>query len=433
MTNKLQNNTLSTHQSINTLQCGNITDIKCLIERENQRQENTISLIASENCCSQDVRDALGSRLTDKYAEGIPGHRYYHDCGIVDHIETAAINGACSLFGAQWANVQPHSGSQANQAVFAALLKPGDRILGMDLKHGGHLTHGSKVNISGKYYNAFYYGVNDDGLLDMQSIQNIARIIRPHLIICGASTYSMTIDWKAFREIADDVGAYLLCDIAHYAGLIAGNAYPNPLPHAHIVTSTTHKVLRGPRGGMIMSNDVELGRKIDRAVFPGIQGGPMMHAIAGKAICFAEAMKDDFKQYAHDVVQNARCMSNELSRLGWKIISGGTDSHMLNIDLGSKYSYSGKEAADVLERYGLIVNMICIPNDKRPPSQGSGIRIGTASMTSRGMGINEACMIANAIDSILIRYANNKCSIDNGIDNAIKLAIGNLARQFTLR
>lgn len=384
-----------------------VRDIKHLIESENKRQKDTVSLIASENRCSDDVRLALGSCLTDKYAEGYPYKRYYSGCGIVDEIENIAINTACKLFDSTWANVQPHSGSQANQAVFTALLNTNDTILGMSLAHGGHLSHGAAVHSSGKMYKSYHYGVGDDGIIDMSSVKEIALQIKPKLIIAGASSYSRIIDWASFRAIADEVNAYLLCDIAHYSGLIAAGVYPTPLPYAHVVTSTTHKTLRGPRGGLIILNEKAsikgIEKRVDSAVFPGVQGGPMMHAIAAKGICFAEALNENFKDYARQVISNARCMANTLIDLGWKIVSGGTDCHMFVIDLNSKSNLNGQEAADILEAEGIIVSKSCIPNDLRPPIYGSGIRIGTASATSLGMNNEKAIELAHRIHQILFR------------------------------
>ena len=381
----------------------NLDRILNLLEQEKARQTNTISLIASENCCSANVRLAQGSFLTDKYAEGYPGRRYYNGCEVVDEIELIAIDAAKRLFGCEYANVQPHSGSQANQAIFTGYLKPGDSILAMNLDHGGHLTHGSRVNWSGKYFKPHHYGTDANGIIDMNEVADLARKSQPSLIIAGASAYSRIIDWAGFRAIADKVGAHLLADIAHFSGLIAGGAYPSPVNIAHFSTSSTHKVLRGPRGGLILSNDKEVERKIDSAVFPGVQGGPLMHVIAAKAVCFLEAMTDEYRQYTKQVVANAKELASKLEELGWSIVSGGTDCHLFNVDLTSKCpDLTGHEAANKLANYNIVVNKECIPNDKRSPRETSGIRIGTPSVTSRGMLENEMQRIAEAIDKILM-------------------------------
>lgn len=386
-----------------------IEQIKNLIRAEEKRQHDTVSLIASENCSSADVREANGSRLTDKYAEGYPNRRYYNGCSLIDEIELLAIDAACKLFGCKFANVQPHSGSQANQAIFNAFLAPGDQILSLDLHHGGHLTHGSKANSSGKLYRIRHYTTNHDGIIDLNHVADIAKECMPKLIIAGASAYSRVIDWAGFRQIADQVGAYLLADIAHFSGLIAGDCYPSPVGIAHFCTSSTHKVLRGPRGGMIMCDDQSLSKKIDSSVFPGVQGGPLMHVIAAKAICFMEAMEEDFKSYARQVVINAKQLARHLRECGWTIVSGGTDCHMFTLDLRNKRpDLSGTEAADKLSEYGIIVNEEMVPDDHRPVTETSGIRIGSASATSRGMGVEEMALLTNAIDKILLNQDYDK-------------------------
>ena len=381
-----------------------INKICQLIEQEELRQRESLSLIASENCSSEAIRTAQGSRLTDKYAEGYPGSRYYGGCEVVDEIETIAIENACRLFECKWANVQPHSGSQANQAVFLAFLSPGDRILGLDLKHGGHLTHGFKANFSGKLYEGHFYSTNEDGILDIEQIRQKAIDIRPKMIIAGASSYSRVIDWQAFRQIADEVGAFLLADMAHFAGLVAGRAYPSPLPHAHFATCSTHKVIRGPRSGLIVSNFDEFKNQIDRAVFPGCQGGPMVHTIAAKGICFAEAMTSDFQRYTHNVVKNARSLAMYLQKSGWKVVSGGTDCHMFVVDLEGKMS--GLEAENLLSHSGILISRSFTPNDSKTSKETSGIRIGTSSITSRGLMDME--LLAEIITDVLSNHKNRR-------------------------
>jgi|TARA_R110000772_G_C13229471_1_gene432596 glycine hydroxymethyltransferase len=354
-----------------------------ILRREVNRQDTTIELIASENFASDSIMALAGSEFTNKYAEGYPGNRYYNGCEHMDEIETLAINELKKLFNVEYANVQPHSGANANTAAFQALISNGDTILGMDLSAGGHLSHGSPVNISGKLYKPFYYGVSDKGLLDYDEILRIAKECQPKLIIAGASAYSRHIDWGAFKRIADEVGAYLLADISHYSGLIAGGVYPSPVGFADVITSTTHKTLRGPRGGVIMWNNPKLTRKINSAIFPGTQGGPLMHIVAAKAQCFIEANTIEFKEYTKQVILNAKEMSSVFIENGINVISGGTDSHMILIDVSST-RYNGKEAADLLEENGITVNKNSIPNDTLPFTQTSGIRIGTAAETTRG-------------------------------------------------
>jgi len=354
-----------------------------ILGREEHRQNTTIELIASENFASEVVRNLCASVFTNKYAEGVPGRRFYNGCQHADEIEQLAIEYATTLFGCQFANVQPHSGANANLAVFKALLQPGDIILGMDLSNGGHLSHGSHVNFSGSWFRAAKYGVNEQGLIDYAKVRQIAEEVKPKLIVAGASSYSQVIDWQAFRAIADSVGAILLCDMAHYSGLIAGGQYPNPFPHAHVVTSTTHKTLRGPRGGIILWNDSALTAKINNAVFPGTQGGPLMHIIAAKAQCFHEALQKDFREYTKQVVANAKAMVEVFRENDVDIISGGTECHMFTVDLG-KERYSGREFADLLESNGITVNKNAVPGDTRNFVETSGIRIGTAAETTRG-------------------------------------------------
>ena len=357
--------------------------IQAILDKEGVRQESTVELIASENFASQAVMDLSGSILTNKYAEGYPGKRYYNGCDNCDDIEQLAIDTLCKLYGSKYANVQPHSGANANMAVFKAFLKPGDRILGMDLSAGGHLSHGAGVNISGAWFNAESYGVDEDGLLDYAEIQRLATLYEPKMIIAGASAYPRQIDWKRFREIADSVGALLMVDMAHYSGLIAGGVYPNPLPWADVVTSTTHKTLRGPRGGVILWNDSSYSKRINGAIFPGTQGGPLMHIIAAKAQCFIEASTEDFMHYANDVIDNAQAMCKVFEDRGFPVLTGGTDSHIILMDL-SNSKHSGREAADLLEEAGITVNKNGVPNDPRPFMETSGIRLGTAAETTRG-------------------------------------------------
>jgi len=377
------------------------------VERELVRQRNQIELIASENIVSRAVLEAQGTVLTNKYAEGYPGRRYYGGCEEVDVVERLAIGRAKTLFGCAWANVQPHSGSQANQAVFMALMKPGDTFMGMDLNAGGHLTHGKSVNQSGKWFHPVAYTVRaQDQIIDYEGLAEIALEARPKLIIAGGSAYSRTIDFARFREVADSVGAYLMVDMAHFAGLVAGGVFPDPLPHAHAVTTTTHKTLRGPRGGMILSNDLKLGKKIDAAVFPGIQGGPLMHVIAAKAVAFGEALRPEFKIYARRVIDNARALADALSLAGMNIVSGGTDSHLMVVDLTPK-NVSGKAAEDSLERAGVTCSRSTIPFDPRPPAVSSGIRLGSPAGTTRGFGPAEFRKIGQLIGRVVDGLAAN--------------------------
>lgn len=374
--------------------------ILSILEREEERQEHAIELIASENFASESVRALCGSIFTNKYAEGYPGKRYYNGCEHMDEIEEFAIKSLCKLYDCGYANVQPHSGVNANTAVFQAFLKPGDRILGMDLASGGHLSHGAPPTLSGKIYDAHTYGVDTSGWLDYDAILDQAKAIKPKLIIAGASAYSRQINWKAFRDIADSVGAALMCDMAHYSGLIAGNGYDSPLPFADVVTSTTHKTLRGPRGGMILWNNPDFTRKINSAIFPGTQGGPLMNIIAAKAQCYAEALDPSFDEYIQDVLDNAKAMADVFVRKGYNIITGGTDSHLLLLDLSDK-SLSGRRAADMLEENGITVNKNGVPNDPRSFVETSGIRIGTAAETTRGRATTDFADIAEHMINIM--------------------------------
>ena len=359
--------------------------IHSILDKEVDRQASTIELIASENFASSSVMALSGSVFTNKYAEGYPGNRYYNGCDQMDEIETLAIEQLKELYGCEFANVQPHCGANANTAVYQAFLKPGDRILGMDLASGGHLSHGSKPNISGKIYDAYYYGVNKEGWLDYEVIEKLTKELKPKMIVAGASAYSRQIDWSKFKIIADEVGAILLCDMAHYSGLVAGGHYINPVHYADVVTSTTHKTLRGPRGGIILWNNDEYTKKINSAIFPGTQGGPLMNMIASKAQAFKEANTTDFIQYIKQVIDNAQVMSDVFMENGFNVLTGGTDSHLMLVDLSDK-KYSGREAADLLEENGITVNKNGIPNDPRSFVETSGIRIGTAAETTRGHG-----------------------------------------------
>ncbi len=373
------------------------------IRDELGRQQDGIELIASENIVSVAVLEAQGSVLTNKYAEGYPGRRYYGGCGFVDVAERLAIERATALFGCAFANVQPHSGAQANQAVFLALLKPGDAILGMSLDAGGHLTHGSPANLSGKWFRALHYGVRHDGLLDYEELESVARTERPKLIIAGGSAYARIIDFARIRCVADEVGAFLMVDMAHFAGLVAAGLYPSPLPHAHVVTTTTHKTLRGPRGGLVLSNDPEIGKKINSAVFPGLQGGPLMHVIAAKAVAFGEALRPEFRAYQQAVADNARALAETLIEEGFAIVGGGTDSHLMLVDLRPK-RVTGKAAEASLERARITANKNAIPADPEKPAVTSGVRLGSPAATTRGFGIAEfrevGRLIAEVVDGL---------------------------------
>ena len=374
--------------------------IRSILNKEYTRQATTVELIASENFASEAVMDLAGSIFTNKYAEGYPGKRYYNGCENMDYLETFAIKTLCQLYGANFANVQPHCGANANTAVYQAFLKPGDSILGMDLASGGHLSHGSPPNISGKVYDAYSYGVDENGLIDYDAVRAAAIEAQPKMIVAGASAYPRQIDWAKFREIADEVGALLLVDMAHYSGLIAGGVYDNPVPHAHVVTSTTHKTLRGPRGGVILWNEEVFSKRINGAIFPGTQGGPLMHIIAAKAQCFVEASQPEFSTYASDVVFHAKLMCEVFQVRGLKVQTDGTDSHIILMDL-SDSKFSGREAADLLEDNGITVNKNGIPNDPRSFVETSGIRIGTAAETTRGHNTEWFVKLANRIADIL--------------------------------
>ncbi|QBB69529.1 serine hydroxymethyltransferase [Pseudolysobacter antarcticus] len=377
------------------------------ITDERQRQEDHVELIASENYASPRVMEAQGSVLTNKYAEGYPGKRYYGGCEYVDVAEKLAIARLKQLFGATYANVQPHSGSQANQAVYLALLQPGDTILGMSLAHGGHLTHGAKVNISGKLFNAVQYGVNEHGLVDYDEVERLAIEHKPKMVIGGFSAYSQLMDWARLRAIADKVGAYLFVDMAHVAGLVAASVYPNPVPHAHIVASTTHKTLRGPRGGFIVANaSEELEKKLQSIVFPGIQGGPLMHVIAAKAVAFKEALEPEFKTYQQQVVKNAKAMAKTFIERGYKIVSGGTENHLMLIDMIGR-DITGKDAEAALGKAHITVNKNAVPNDPRSPFITSGLRIGTPAVTTRGYLEADCIELTNWICDVLDATADN--------------------------
>ena len=371
-----------------------------LIARETRRQADGLELIASENFVSRAVLEAAGSVLTNKYAEGYPGKRYYGGCEVVDEVETLAIERARELFGAEHANVQPHSGAQANLAAFLAIANPGDTMLGMELSHGGHLTHGSPVNVSGRLFRVVAYGVDQQtGVIDMDQVRDLARRERPRFIIAGASAYPRVIDWEAFGAIAREVEARLVVDMAHYAGLVAGGAYPSPIPHADVVTSTTHKTLRGPRGGFILCREEDM-KAVNKQVFPGMQGGPLEHVIAAKAVAFGEALQPAFRAYAQQVVANARALGNALAERGYMLVSGGTDSHLLLVDLRSK-GLTGKVAERTLDRCGIHTNKNTVPGETESPFVTSGIRLGTAALTTRGMGADDMVQVADLIDRAL--------------------------------
>ncbi|GIN98829.1 serine hydroxymethyltransferase [Siminovitchia terrae] len=377
------------------------------IEKERKRQDQSLELIASENFVSEDVMEAMGSVLTNKYAEGYPGRRYYGGCEYVDVVENLAIDRLKELFGAKYANVQPHSGAQANMAVFFSLLNPGDKIMGMNLSHGGHLTHGSPVNMSGKWFEVVSYGVREDThLIDYDEVEETALRERPHLIIAGASAYPRTIDFPRFKEIADKIGAFFLVDMAHIAGLVAAGLHPSPVPYADVVTSTTHKTLRGPRGGIVLTNSEEIIKGVNKAIFPGIQGGPLMHVIAAKAVAFKEALNPSFVSYASQVVRNASRLAESLKKAGAAIVSGGTDNHLLLVDV-RPWGLTGKEAEHLLEEAGMTVNKNTIPYDPESPFVTSGIRIGTAALTARGMKESDMDVIAANIADILENKGNS--------------------------
>jgi len=399
------------------------------IQKEFVRQQNHIELIASENIVSKAILEAQGSVLTNKYAEGYSGKRYYGGCEFVDIAEDLAIERVKKLFNCNFANVQPHSGAQANAAVFLALIKPGDTILGMGIDQGGHLTHGAAPAMSGKWFNAIAYGVKkDNGLIDYDQVRDLAIKHKPKLIIAGGSAYSRIIDFKIFRDIAKEVGAYFLVDMAHFSGLVAGGVYPNPIEYADVITSTTHKVLRGPRGGLILTNNEELAKKFNSAVFPGLQGGPLMHVIAAKAICFKEALSDDFKSYARAVVANAKMLSETLKNLGYTIFSGGTDTHLILLDL-RPFKLTGKDASDSLGRANITCNKNGIPYDDQKPWITSGIRLGTPACTTRGFSLNEFQTVGVLIDQVLKGLINNN---SDKAEKEVKEKIKNLCAAFPI-
>ena len=377
-------------------------EIAAAIEAEIARQNSHIELIASENWVSHAVMAAMGSPLTNKYAEGLPGHRFYGGCSVVDEVEDLARERAKKLFGCTFANVQPHSGAQANMAVEFALLQPGDTLMGMHLAEGGHLSHGSPANFSGTYFNVVPYGVNAEGYIDYDEVERIAKECRPKLIICGASAYSRTIDFKRFREIADSVGAYLMADIAHISGLVATGVHPSPIPYAHVTTSTTHKTLRGPRGGLILSDEeFATEHKLNRAVFPGTQGGPLEHVIAAKAVCFLEAMQPSFAEYCEQIVRNAKALADGLMKRGVKLVAGGTDNHLMLVDLTGT-GKTGKEVEDLLDQIGITANKNTIPNDPQSPFVTSGVRLGTPAATSRGLKEEDFEVVADVIADMIL-------------------------------
>ena len=394
-------------------------EVAASMEREYTRQKRNIELIASENVASMAVIAAMGSVLTNKYAEGYPGKRYYGGCEFVDEVEALAIQRACDLFGANFANVQPHSGAQANLAAYAAMMQTGDTLLGMDLANGGHLTHGAKVNLSGKYYNSVSYGVNNEtGCIDFNIIEDLVKQHQPKVVVAGASAYPRAIDFKTFAEIAHRYGAYLMVDMAHIAGLVAGGQHMNPVPYADVVTTTTHKTLRGPRGGMILTNDEALAKKINSAVFPGSQGGPLMHVIAGKAVCLKEAASPAFAQYAKDVVTNAAALAESLRSHGFDMVSGGTDNHLVLVDLRKK-GITGKDLQDKLDSVNITLNKNAIPNDPQKPGITSGVRIGTPVVTTRGFVAEEMEEIVQCIDDIVADYEGNKAAVTERVAEII--------------
>jgi len=407
-------------------------DLAAAIGAELARQQDGIELIASENIVSAAVLEAQGSVLTNKYAEGYPGRRYYGGCFEVDRAETLAIDRAKALFGCTYANVQPHSGAQANQAVFLALLQPGDTILGMSLAAGGHLTHGAAPNLSGKWFRAVQYGVRqEDGLLDYEELERLARAEKPRMIIAGGSAYPRAIDFARIRKVADEVGAWFLVDMAHYAGLVAAGAYPTPLPHAHVVTTTTHKTLRGPRGGMILSNDLDLGKKFNSAVFPGLQGGPLMHVIAAKAVAFGEALRPEFRTYQRAVIDNARMLAETLMQQGCDIVTGGTDSHLILVDLRPK-GVTGKAADASLERAHITANKNAIPFDPAKPAVTSGIRLGTPAATTRGFGPAEFREIGLMINEVLDGLSRSNNGSNDLAEQAVAARVQAMCARFPI-
>ncbi|MGE0738464.1 serine hydroxymethyltransferase [Sulfurimonas sp.] len=400
-------------------------EIYALCEKELERQTTHLEMIASENFTLPAVMETMGSVFTNKYAEGYPGKRYYGGCEYADGVEQLAIDRACKLFGCSYANVQPHSGSQANAAVYAALLNAGDKLLGMDLSHGGHLTHGSKPSFSGKNYHSFTYGVELDGRMNYEKIMEIAKAVQPKIIVCGASAYAREIDFAKFREIADAVGAILFADIAHVAGLVAAGEHPSPFPHAHVVTTTTHKTLAGPRGGMIMTNDEEMAKKLNSAIFPGIQGGPLVHVIAAKAVGFKYNLSAEWKEYAKQVKANARVLGEVLVKRGYELVSGGTDNHLVLLSFINR-DFSGKDADIALGNAGITVNKNTVPGETRSPFVTSGIRIGSPALTSRGMKEKEFEFIANKIADVLDDINNTE------LQASVKKELKELAQNFVV-
>jgi glycine hydroxymethyltransferase len=403
----------------------NDPDIYTLCEEELKRQSNHLEMIASENFTYPAVMEAMGSVFTNKYAEGYPNKRYYGGCEYADKVEQLAIDRACKLFNCKFANVQPNSGSQANQGVYQALLKPYDKILGMDLSQGGHLTHGSKVSSSGKTYSSFFYGVNSEGRIDYDEVRKIAKIVQPKLIVCGASAYPREIDFAKFRKIADEVGAYLFADVAHIAGLVVAGEHPHPFPHCHVVTTTTHKTLRGPRGGLILTNDEDIAKKINSAIFPGIQGGPLVHVIAAKAVGFGYNLKPSWREYARQVKANAKVLAEVLLKRGYNIVSGGTDNHLILVSFLDK-EFSGKDADIALGNAGITVNKNTVPGETRSPFVTSGIRVGSPALTSRGMKEKEFELIANRIADVLDDINNTE------LQAKIKDELKELAQNFII-
>ncbi|GAB6189052.1 serine hydroxymethyltransferase [Marinitoga arctica] len=403
-----------------------------IVIKELKRQEYGLELIASENFASQAVMEAMGSVLTNKYAEGYPKKRYYGGCEFVDEAETLARNRAKKLFNAKYANVQPHSGSQANMGVYLALMETGETLMGMSLSHGGHLTHGASVNFSGKIFNVVQYGVNEETeVIDYDEVEKLALEHKPKVIVAGGSAYARIIDFKRFREIADKIGAYLVVDMSHFAGLVAAGLYPNPLEYAHVVTTTTHKTLRGPRGGMILTNDKELYKLINKSIFPGIQGGPLMHVIASKAVAFKEALSPEFKDYQAQVIKNAKKLAKEMELLGFRIVSGGTDSHLFLVDLNEK-GVTGKAAEKALEASGITVNKNTIPKETRSPFVTSGIRIGTPAVTTRGMKEEEMKIIAELINEVISNIKDEDGTLDEEFKANMKEKVKELCEKFPL-
>ena len=407
-------------------------EVHAAIQNELKRQRHNIELIASENITSLAVLEATGSVFTNKYAEGYPGKRYYGGCEYADVVETLAIERAKQLFGCQFANVQPNSGSQMNQAVFLALLNPGDSFMGLDLNCGGHLTHGSPVNMSGKWFKPIPYGVRrEDEQIDMDEVARIARENKPKLIICGGTAYSRHWDFKRFREIADEVGAYLLADISHFSGLVAGGAHPSPFPHAHVVTTTTHKSLRGPRSGVILTNDEDLAKKLNSAVFPGLQGGPLVHVIAAKAVAFGDALKPEFKAYAAQIVANAKALAASVTDQGLRVVSGGTDNHLMLVDLSAK-NVTGKAAEKGLDRAWLTCNKNGVPYDTRSPFVTSGIRLGTPAGTTRGFGVEEFTRIGQLIAEVVDGMSRNGDEGDGQVEQRVRAQVEELCGRFPI-